>query len=489
MQGSSLRLYFCSAASLKPMRWTTLRIAQWMLCACTNTNAVAALWVGISKRSMNIAEQAASFVTTALFGSLVLYGTLGILGNSDLREKVRVQEPDCDSPENQFGTCEFHTHRKGDICHVSLAMIVQGRRLIITNLPIPMTEDDLMDFVARYSVTSTSIPSTAKNPRRHAFINLSSRSEAERAIVELNGKQIRGRKISVLLACKPALDGVRNPGRCGGDAVTKFNDGAKVTRDVNEAPISSEQQERSQGGEVVDKTRSMDKVAASYPVFSNLSRPPTPPAGYTWYPQPKWALAQTSQAPENNVNQFGSHIRFEDRNGGQYQQYTGNGSFDNQHGLVNSDESSDPSTNHQQFQGQWFGPAMDSSNTLHRATAPSLPIKDEDPMSGIDLYGADDQPATSKQQQLKVEHQEPLNLPTPPTNSSQRRDNPRIDCFISSALLAKIISLLSKLSEGTPRRCILPTAVWTLGHCLRRTKVRLPSPANTMSRRHMGECK
>jgi len=71
---------------------------------------------------------------------------------ADLREKVRVQEPDCDSPENQFGTCEFHTHRKGDICHVSLAMIVQGRRLIITNLPIPMTEDDLMDFVARYSV-------------------------------------------------------------------------------------------------------------------------------------------------------------------------------------------------------------------------------------------------------------------------------------------------------------------------------------------------
>jgi hypothetical protein len=167
----------------------------------------------------------------------------------------------------------------------------------------------------------------------------------------------------------------------------------------------------------------MDKVAASYPVFSNLSRPPTPPAGYTWYPQPKWALAQTSQAPENNVNQFGSHIRFEDRNGGQYQQYTGNGSFDNQHGLVNSDESSDPSTNYQQFQGQWFGPAMDSSNILHRATAPSLPIKDEDPMSGIDLYGADDQPATSKQQQLKVEYQEPLNLPTPPTNSSRRRDN------------------------------------------------------------------
>jgi len=45
-------------------------------------------------------------------------------------------------------------------------------------------------------------------------------------------------------------------------------------------------------------------------------------------------------------------------------------------------------------------------------------------MSGIDLYGADDQPATSRQQQLKVEHQEPLNLPTPPNKFFSKKGQP-----------------------------------------------------------------
>lgn len=52
---------------------------------------------------------------------------------------------------------------------------------------------------------SVSIP---KNPRTdrpvgYAFVDLSTPSEAERAIAELSGKEILGRKVSVQLARKP----------------------------------------------------------------------------------------------------------------------------------------------------------------------------------------------------------------------------------------------------------------------------------------------
>lgn len=56
-----------------------------------------------------------------------------------------------------------------------------------------------------FSRESTSIP---KNPRTdrpvgYAFVDLSTPSEAERAIAELSGKEILERKVSVQLARKP----------------------------------------------------------------------------------------------------------------------------------------------------------------------------------------------------------------------------------------------------------------------------------------------
>lgn len=67
---------------------------------------------------------------------------------------------------------------------------------------------------------STSIP---KNPRTdrpvgYAFVDLSTPSEAERAITELSGKEILERKVSVQLARKPEPAGEKTEGTTGGEA-------------------------------------------------------------------------------------------------------------------------------------------------------------------------------------------------------------------------------------------------------------------------------
>ncbi|KAG5926689.1 hypothetical protein E4U42_003032 [Claviceps africana] len=81
----------------------------------------------------------------------------------------------------------------------------EGRRLYIGNLAYATTEGELKDFFKSYLVESVSIP---KNPRTdrpvgYAFVDLSTPTEAERAIAELSGKDILERKVSVQLARKP----------------------------------------------------------------------------------------------------------------------------------------------------------------------------------------------------------------------------------------------------------------------------------------------
>ncbi|KAK4126549.1 RNA-binding domain-containing protein [Parathielavia appendiculata] len=83
-----------------------------------------------------------------------------------------------------------------------LASAAEGRRLYIGNLAYATTEGELKDFFKGYLVESVSIP---KNPRTdrpvgYAFVDLSTPSEAERAIAELSGKEILERKVSVQLA-------------------------------------------------------------------------------------------------------------------------------------------------------------------------------------------------------------------------------------------------------------------------------------------------
>jgi RNA recognition motif-containing protein len=67
---------------------------------------------------------------------------------------------------------------------------------------------------------STSIP---KNPRTdrpvgYAFVDLSTPSEAERAIAELSGKEILDRKVSVQLARKPEPNAEKGDAASGGEA-------------------------------------------------------------------------------------------------------------------------------------------------------------------------------------------------------------------------------------------------------------------------------
>ncbi|KAK5114775.1 hypothetical protein LTR85_010088 [Meristemomyces frigidus] len=86
-----------------------------------------------------------------------------------------------------------------------IASAAEGRRLYIGNLAYATTEGELKDFFKDYLVETTSIPTNPRTTRPvgYAFVDVSTASEAERAINELNGKSIMDRKVSVQLARKP----------------------------------------------------------------------------------------------------------------------------------------------------------------------------------------------------------------------------------------------------------------------------------------------
>ncbi|KAF2150690.1 RNA recognition domain-containing protein [Myriangium duriaei CBS 260.36] len=86
-----------------------------------------------------------------------------------------------------------------------IASAAEGRRLYIGNLAYATTEGELKDFFKDYLVETTSIPTNPRTTRPvgYAFVDVSTPSEAERAIADLNGKTILDRKVSVQLARKP----------------------------------------------------------------------------------------------------------------------------------------------------------------------------------------------------------------------------------------------------------------------------------------------
>ncbi|KEY70949.1 hypothetical protein S7711_00788 [Stachybotrys chartarum IBT 7711] len=99
------------------------------------------------------------------------------------------------------------------------ASAAEGRRLYIGNLAYATTEGELKEFFKGYLVESVSIP---KNPRTdrpvgYAFVDLSTPTEAERAIEELSGKEILERKVSVQLARKPEPAGEKAVEGANGD--------------------------------------------------------------------------------------------------------------------------------------------------------------------------------------------------------------------------------------------------------------------------------
>ncbi|KAF2215482.1 hypothetical protein CERZMDRAFT_110146 [Cercospora zeae-maydis SCOH1-5] len=86
-----------------------------------------------------------------------------------------------------------------------IASAAEGRRLYIGNLAYATTEGELKEFFKDYLVETTSIPTNPRTTRPvgYAFVDVSTPTEAERAINELNGKTILDRKVSVQLARKP----------------------------------------------------------------------------------------------------------------------------------------------------------------------------------------------------------------------------------------------------------------------------------------------
>ncbi|GAB7360245.1 hypothetical protein MBLNU230_g8005t1 [Neophaeotheca triangularis] len=95
-----------------------------------------------------------------------------------------------------------------------IASAAEGRRLYIGNLAYATTEGELKEFFKDYLVETTSIPTNPRTTRPvgYAFVDVSTSSEAERAIAELNGHTILDRKVSVQLAKKPEPAGEKTEG-------------------------------------------------------------------------------------------------------------------------------------------------------------------------------------------------------------------------------------------------------------------------------------
>jgi RNA recognition motif-containing protein len=88
-----------------------------------------------------------------------------------------------------------------------------GTRLYVGNLPYAVTELDLRDlFSGLGTVTDAKIVSDRETgrPRGFGFVEMSTEDEAQKAIAELNGRDVQGRQVTV----KEAED--RRPAGGGG---------------------------------------------------------------------------------------------------------------------------------------------------------------------------------------------------------------------------------------------------------------------------------
>ncbi|KAL5604222.1 hypothetical protein BROUX41_002204 [Berkeleyomyces rouxiae] len=131
--------------------------------------------------------------------------------------------------------------------------VTEGRRLYLGNVAYAATEEALKEFFSGFDVQSVSIP---KNPHTnksvgYAFVDVATAEEAQRAITELDRKQILERKVSVQIARPPqepngdSTEPRRNAnGRAGGRArrrnPAKKDDKLAATGDASEHAESGE---------------------------------------------------------------------------------------------------------------------------------------------------------------------------------------------------------------------------------------------------------
>ncbi|CAK7266509.1 hypothetical protein SEPCBS119000_002064 [Sporothrix epigloea] len=140
-----------------------------------------------------------------------------------------------------------------------LASAAEGRRLYIGNLAYATTEGELKEFFQGYLVESVSIP---KNPRTdrpvgYAFVDLSTPTEAERAVTELSGKDILERKVSVQLARKPEAAGEKE------DANGETAEGTRRQSTRGRGRANRGRGTRSRGGATEEAVPAEGEVAAA----------------------------------------------------------------------------------------------------------------------------------------------------------------------------------------------------------------------------------
>ncbi|KAL7274157.1 hypothetical protein RUND412_002957 [Rhizina undulata] len=107
-----------------------------------------------------------------------------------------------DAPKNTH-LGQKATNSRDDTAYA--ASIADGRRLHIGNIPYATTEEQLMDFFVGFSIEYTSMPINPRTgrPVGYAFVNLTTMEETERAVIELDYKELLGRKVHVQFARKP----------------------------------------------------------------------------------------------------------------------------------------------------------------------------------------------------------------------------------------------------------------------------------------------
>lgn len=73
----------------------------------------------LSNAQDTVEHQAGSAAITNLFRLIPQFEHDVRKAQSNFRENIRAEKVDCNSDDNQFGPCEFHTHRRGGTCHLT----------------------------------------------------------------------------------------------------------------------------------------------------------------------------------------------------------------------------------------------------------------------------------------------------------------------------------------------------------------------------------
>jgi RNA recognition motif-containing protein len=94
-----------------------------------------------------------------------------------------------------------------------------GRRLYVGNLSYSTTDVELREMFASAGTcesASVMIDRATGRSRGFGFVEMSTDEEAQRAITELNGKDLQGRSLTVNEAREKSAGGIRRPGFVGG---------------------------------------------------------------------------------------------------------------------------------------------------------------------------------------------------------------------------------------------------------------------------------